>query len=183
MKKIAIMLLAALMLFAFVACDNTGDEPNADWDIDARLAQPKDTNNANKNHEQVESVAYAEGTITVTGDLAKMTAVKSEDPAQEGATKKFVGILVSTGVEDIKTVKYNGTAFVDQDITDRDNVLGVDGEGKTSAAAKDEFVLWIDADAVKAADKTFTIERDGAEKATVTVKFVDKAATETGAEG
>ena len=27
MKKIAIMLLAALMLFAFVACDNTGDEP------------------------------------------------------------------------------------------------------------------------------------------------------------
>ena len=27
MKKIAIMLLAALMLFAFVACDNTTDEP------------------------------------------------------------------------------------------------------------------------------------------------------------
>ena len=181
MKKIAIMLLAALMLFAFVACDNTGDEPNADWDIDARLAQPKDTNNANKNHEQVESVAYAEGTITVTGDLAKMTAVKSEDPAQEGATKKFVGILVSTGVEDIKTVKYNGTAFGDQDITDRDNVVGTD-EAKT-AAAKDEFVLWIDAEAVEKTAKTFTLEREGAEKATVTVKFVDKAATETGAEG
>ena len=179
MKKIAIMLLAALMLFAFVACDNTGDDPNADWDIDARLAQPKDTENANKNHEQVESVAYAEGTITVTGDLAKMTEVASD--AGKGSAK-WVGILISTGVEDIKTVKYNGTAFGDQDITDRNNVVGVDGEDKTSAAADDEFVLWIDADAVKAADKTFTLERDGADKATVTVKFVDKAATEAGAQ-
>ena len=180
MKKIAIMLLAALMLFAFVACDNTGDEPNADWDIDARLAQPKDEGNANKNHEQVESVAYAEGTITVTGDLAKMTDVASD--AGKGS-EKWVGILVSTGVDDIKTVKYNEKAFGDQDITDRDNVLGVDGEGKTSAAAKDEFVLWIDAEAVEKTAKTFTLEREGAEKATVTVKFVDKAATETGAEG
>ena len=178
MKKIAIMLLAALMLFAFVACDNTGDEPNADWDIDARLAQPKDTENVNTNHKYVESVAYAEGTITVTGDLSKMTDVESD--AGKGS-EKWVGILVSTGVEDIKTVKYNGTAFGDQDITDRNNVVGTD-EAKT-AAADDEFVLWIDADAVKAADKTFTLERDGAEKATVTVKFVDKAATETGAEG
>ena len=39
MKKIAIMLLAALMLFAFVACDNTTEEPKASEVVSAITAE------------------------------------------------------------------------------------------------------------------------------------------------
>ena len=79
-------------------------------------------------------------TIAIKADEDKMTAFTSTDSTQ--AEKKDVHwfpILISTGITDIKNVYYGSSKLTDNDITERDQMIGVDG----LEPASDEFVLWL----------------------------------------
>lgn len=79
-------------------------------------------------------------TIAIEADEDKMTAFTSTDSTQ--AEKKDVHwfpILISTGITDIKNVYYGSSKLTDNDITERDQMIGVDG----LEPASDEFVLWL----------------------------------------
>ncbi len=171
MKKISIMLLAALMLFAFVACDNTEDKPGDDWNIGVRIAKHKGiddkTFDDHGNLEDVKSATYEDGVITVTADVKNMVAYKSSDPNQDDDDYKWYALLISTGVSDDDTLKVQGVSL-DDARSDIATYTAKDG----SAPKADEFVLWAKAET----EGKLTLEREGASKLTITVKTVQSDA-------
>ena len=87
MKKIAIMLLAALMLFAFVACDDNNDDVKEE---PVKLAEVQFGDAAFSNPSGVGLTSTDGKNFTVTGTLGKMTqeqanafeTLKKDEPAK-----------------------------------------------------------------------------------------------------
>lgn len=86
--------------------------------------------------------------VDVRANLSKMMAYQSDNSAQ--GSGKWVGLLFDTGVSDITTLKYNGTALTAADVAEAALVGGSAGM----------FVLWIKADEVAETPKVFTITGD-----------------------
>lgn len=79
-------------------------------------------------------------TIAIKADEANMDSFKSSDETQgELGNKYWFPILISTGITDITKVYYEGIALTSNDITERNQMIGVDG----LEPASDEFVLWL----------------------------------------
>ena len=79
-------------------------------------------------------------TIAIEADEAEMTAFTSTDDEQSlKGDKHWFPILISTGITDITKVYYEGIALTSNDITERNQMIGVDG----LEPASDEFVLWL----------------------------------------
>ena len=137
------------------------------WDVTARKAKHA-TAAIPDNSEQI-SVSVKDDVITITADTSKMEAFVSTDSEQaKKGNQKWFALLIGTGVDDIKTVEYNGTALTAADETERDQMTGSD----SSKAEKDEFVLWM---YPENAERTFTLSSEGADDKVVTVEFEDKA--------
>ncbi len=101
--------------------------------------------------------------IAVSGKLSDLQSYASSN--QEQGTAKWVGILVDTGTDDITGVKYNGSLFTADDVT----------EASSLGAGAGKFVLWIKADVVVSTPKTFTLSAEGKNVVEYTVTFTDVA--------
>ncbi len=114
-----------------------------EWDITVRVAKVLSEDLKYKpNWEDVEKeIKYDESTSTYTVTINKNDMDEYDSDDSEQKSGKWFALLIGTGVDDIKKLKYNGTQLDDSDIADRDAVTGVDDK----ASEKDEFVLWLDA--------------------------------------
>ena len=100
MKKIAIMLLAALMLFAFVACDNTTDKPEDNAITLSSVTFGEGDSAVTFKNDSDTKLATEDGVnYTVTGKLAKMDATQAKtfgSTWNEGS--QFVGLDIKFGI-------------------------------------------------------------------------------------
>ena len=145
------------------------------WDISVRLAKHNEKNGFN-DHDNYRFVDpkiekdSAGGAYVVKADLDRLVTYTSTNKDQgEG---KWIALLIGTGASDIKKVSYGETPFNDNDISERNDMLGSDD----TAAASDEFVLWLKADVVKDDPKGFTLSYlgdDEVEAQEVTIKIED----------
>ena len=102
--------------------------------------------------------------VTVAGGVDSLNEWTSTDPGQATfGDKPWIALDIDTGLDSIIGVKYGDYALTEDDVADAD-AWGV-GEG--------HFILWIKADDVKAAPKTFTLSADGKEDITVTITVAD----------
>ena len=144
------------------------------WDISVRLAKHNEQNgfNDHDNYRFVDSEIKKDsaGAYVVRADLDRLVTYTSTNKEQgEG---KWIALLIGTGASDIKTVSYGENPFTDTDISERSDMLGSDD----TAAASDEFVLWLKADDVKNTAKEFTLSYPGddeIEDQKVTIKIED----------
>ena len=146
------------------------------WDISVRLAKHNEQNgfNDHDNYRFVDPKIEKDsaGAYVVKADLDRLVTYTSTNKEQgEG---KWIALLIGTGASDIKKVSYGENPFTDNDISERNDMLGSDD----TAAASDEFVLWLKADVVKDAPKGFTLSYlgdDEVEAQQVTIKIEDWA--------
>ena len=144
------------------------------WDISVRLAKHNEQNgfNDHDNYRFVDSKIEKDSAgayYVVKADLDRLVTYTSTNKDQgEG---KWIALLIGTGASDIKTVSYEGTPFNDNDINERNDMLGSDG----TAVASDEFVLWLKA-GEEETTKEFTLSYPGddeVEAQKVTIKIED----------
>ena len=180
MKNALRLFVGLIAILMMVACqpDYTGAliggnpnpvTPSGDtftWDISARLA--KHSRGAAEDHDnwkEVESVTYANGTISIVANVEGLASYASSNEAQ--GPGQWIGILVGTGESDITKVSYEGTPLKQTDIDERNDMKGIDG----SDAADDEFILWLKAE--EANGTSFTLSHEGASDVTVNVVLTD----------
>ena len=179
MKKVLVALLALAMVFTFASCNNNGKAPYEDWSgVGVKIAkhdasdgfEPSgEFNEGNVN--QIEEASYSEGVITVKADVNAMKAYLSSDSGQNDQTYKWFALAISVGKDlvDDETLKIQGTASLADARSDISKYT--DNEGNNLAA--DEFVLWCKAEK----QGTLTLEREGAEKLTITINVEDTGST------
>ena len=142
------------------------EEVPFEWDITARLA--KHSRGAAEDHdnwEHIQSLEYKNGTISIVADVDAMEVYTSSNPSQGDG--KWLAVLVGTGEDDITKVTYKTVQLTEQDITDRNDMLGADG----SKAESDEFVIWYKAEELAEKGAEFTLSHDGVEDETVKVEL------------
>ena len=100
MKKISIMLLAALMLFAFVACDNTTDEPEDNAIKLSSVTYGEGESAVTFENDSDTKLATEDGVnYTVTGTLAEMNADQAKAFGETwNAGSQFVGLDIKFGI-------------------------------------------------------------------------------------
>ena len=113
------------------------------------------------NHSTVTAVTYEDGVFTLTADTEAMVSFESSNPHQ--GSHKWVGILITTGLSDILTTKYNEYQLQAVDVTEAKAVGGGDGD----------FILWLKCDEVIQTPKVFTLTSPGYESKIFTVVIVE----------
>lgn len=103
-----------------------------------------------------------EMTVSISGGVDNLNQWASSNPSQ--GTGAWIALDMATGTDDITEVKYNGSLLEDADVAEAD-LWGFN---------KGHFVLWIKANVVKTAPKTFTLGGEGETK-TFAIKVVDAA--------
>ena len=151
--KTLLVFLTSIMLLA--ACNPEVDEPT--WDLTVRAAKHSDGATVDYNNwEHIKDIQVSDNNIdiTVTSGMEKFI---STDPDQNGADYSWFAVLIGTGF-DITEVRYEGTLLDEDDVADRDAMLGTDN----SPAASDEFVLWLKTeDFADGEPKEITLSRSG----------------------
>ena len=156
-KTIFVTLLAAMMLFAFTACN---DNPSSGWNIGARKAVVEaiegDTDKTVAYAANLEktTVEVKNNVIVISADIEALTTCNSSNTTEQGkGPAKWVGVLINTGLSSIVDAKVNGTALTEADAT----------EAKSVGANDSEFVLWVRADKYESDyPRTFTLaDKDG----------------------
>ena len=107
---------------------------------------------ANQNAITVNNLGNNEYGIAVTGTL---NSFASTNPGQ--GIGQWIGLVVDTGEDDIKKVKYNGVAFTENDVIEA-ATLGIDA-GK--------FVWWIKAETLP---KQIVLTTDGKAETIIKIK-------------
>lgn len=173
-KRIIIPVLAALAVaMAFTACEPENNVTPYEWDVTARLAKHSDGETADHgNWEAVGSVEISGNVISIEADESRMEEYLSTDPGQQDKAHKWFAILIGTGEDDIKKVTYNGNPLTEKDVSERNDMLGKDG----SAAASDEFVLWLTTE--NANGYRFILGHENAESLPVSIIYRNTAAPE-----
>ena len=107
MKKISIMLLAALMLFAFVACDNTGNEPEVSDVAAAMTGEFSQTGVTDKI-----TISEIQENLTIAKDGKVSGTLKEYDIADEWGyvegDKYFAAIKLTVTLEDDEMIFTEG---------------------------------------------------------------------------
>ena len=183
-KTIFVTLLAAMMLFAFTACN---DSPDVGYQVGARgvtitVAENEGEikNDAElKNNAEKAQISCVGNVITITADKADLKECLSDNTAQNGSGNNekhlWVGVLIDTKLESIVDAKLteNGTpATLAQ--TDADEAKGVGGNAS-------EFVLWVKADDMTAYPRTIQLaDKEGKflTAFSVVLNITDSAAAE-----
>lgn len=99
--------------------------------------------------------------IKIAGGVDSLEEWESTDPGQAGKDHKWLALDIDTGVDDITTVKYNGSALTSQDVAD----------ATAWGLPAGHFILWIKADEVYITPKVFTLgEGDSSKTITITVE-------------
>lgn len=173
-KRIIIPVLAALAVaMAFTACEPENNVTPYEWDVTARLAKHSDGETADHgNWEAVGSVEISGNVISIEADESRMEEYLSTDPEQQDKAHKWFAILIGTGEDDIKKVTYNGNPLTEKDVSERNDMLGKDG----SAAASDEFVLWLTTE--NANGYRFILGHENAESLPVSIIYRNTAEPE-----
>lgn len=114
-------------------------------DIAVKLCNAASGSDLETNHSAVTALTYEDGVFTLTADSEAMTSFESGNPQQ--GSHKWVGILITTGLSDILTTKYNGYQLQAVDVTEAKAVGGGDGD----------FILWLKCDEVLLTPKVFTL--------------------------
>lgn len=151
--------------------DNTVTVPptSTEWDISARLAKHSRGASEDYDNWKYVTVDYSNGVANVEIALSDMAKFTSSDPTQaEKGDKPWFAVLIGTGIDDITTVSFNGSILPEEEISNRNDMVGYDD----TAANDDEFVLWLCADdMIGAKTKTYTLSRDGADDVELTFNF------------
>jgi len=144
------------------------------WNIAVRLAPSLTDAIAAANNGKA-SVAFEDGMITITADVAELEESTSSNPAQ--GTHKWIGLGIGTGLSSVALAKYNGQPLTAEDGAEAASV-GLDQDG--------EFVLYVRAEELVETPKVITLDADGYPEATITIRVVtpdeENPADETDAE-
>ena len=149
MKKIAIMLLAALMLFAFVACDNTTGEPTVSDVAEAMTGKFTQTGVDNEItiSDIQENLTIAEDG-TVSGTLREY-AINEAWGYNEAEDKYFAAIELTVTLDDGEKIFTEGGKYENTTgSTDKTCLVCVDSEDET----KQEITFKVGTEAVSAED-------------------------------
>ena len=133
------------------------------WNVTAGLAPTPTEDVLVANKEKVQSVTLADGVINVIVDVDALTESASSDPNQ--GTHKWVALEIGTGISDITSVKYNGAALTDQDVSD----------AQATGCTAGSFVLYIRAEEVIEVPKTITLWADGYGETSLTIQVAAPA--------
>ena len=134
--------------------------PDAFSGISVKLCNTASGSTLETNHSAVTAVTYEDGVFTLTADTEAMVSFESSNPQQ--GSHKWVGILISTGLSDILTTKYNEYQLQAVDVTEAKAVGGGDGD----------LILWLKCDEVIQTPKVFTLTSPGYENKIFTVVIV-----------
>ena len=124
------------------------------------------------------TVSLSGTTITVSGVLDDMESFASSNPSQ--GSGKWVGILITTNQASITSLYYksdNASYATYSQLTQAD----IDEAVQMGASGTSTFILWIKAEEVASADKTFSLASDasGTGEVSYTVEFVDQVNVST----
>lgn len=104
------------------------------------------------------------GSYVISGDIDSLTAYSIE-----GTSKKWIGVLVSTGTEDVTTVTMNSSPLGSDDVALAEECGGQAGD----------FVLWLDAEAISENPQVVALRTSAA---TADISFSFENATDNGTE-
>lgn len=180
MKKLCVILLSAMVVFGFTACNNSTSEP---WTIGVRLAKVGDNTAFQGNNEAIkDSYTFSENTLTITinddMELVPETSDADNGGVISGTTLKSEGAWVAflfDAEADSDKVLFNNAAL-GADNEEASITQALDGSVRTDT----EFVQWInlsDSDTYGGNGRTVTIY-NGTNTATVTIKVVDNTTAE-----
>ena len=104
--------------------------------------------------------------VTISGGVDSLNEWTSTDAGQASlGNQPWIALDIDTGLDDITQLKYNGSQLTASDVADA-AAWGL-GDG--------HIILWIRANAVKAAAKTITLSGDEVESVTITISVADAA--------
>ena len=136
-------------------------KPDTFSGISVKLCNTASGSTLETNHSTVTAVTYEDGVFTLTADTEAMVSFESANPQQ--GSHKWVGILITTGLSDILTTKYNEYQLQAVDVTEAKAVGGGDGD----------LILWLKCDEVIQTPKVFTLTSPGYESKIYTVVIVE----------
>ena len=113
------------------------------------------------NQSKVTAITIEDGVITVAAPVSELIAFPSSNLAQ--GTHKLIGMLITTGLADITSVKYNGFQLTAADATEATTVGGSAGD----------IVMWLKCDEIINMPKVFTLWASGYPEATFTVVIAE----------
>lgn len=110
------------------------------------------------------TVALADNVITITADVDELNESTSSNPSQ--GTHKWIGLGIGTGLSSVTLAKYNGYQLSADDEKEAKSV-GLDEDG--------EFVLYVRAEELAQTPKEITLDADGYDQATISIRVVAPA--------
>jgi hypothetical protein len=135
--------------------------PDTFSDISVKLCNAASGSDLETNHSTVSATSYNAGVFTLTADTEAMVSFESANPQQ--GSHKWLGILITTGLTDIKSAQYNGYPLTEADVSEAASVGGIDGD----------LILWLKCDEVIQTPKVFTLTSPGYENKIFTVVIVE----------
>lgn len=117
--------------------------------ISVKLCNTASGSTLETNHSAVAAVTYEDGVFTLTADTEAMVSFESANPQQ--GSHKWVGILITTGLTDIKSAQYNSHPLTEADISEAASVGGTTGD----------IVMWLKCEEIEITPKEFTLSAPG----------------------
>ena len=134
------------------------------WNVSVSKISTPSGDDLIANQSKVTGIAIENNIITVSVLVKDLVAFPSSNPAQ--GTHKWVGMLITTGLADITTVKYNGSQLTAADATEAATVGGSAGD----------IVMWLKCDEIVNIPKAFTLWSTGYPEETFTVVITEPVA-------
>ncbi|NLT58258.1 MAG: S-layer homology domain-containing protein [Clostridiales bacterium] len=136
--------------------------------VDKLGTAPDDVNKEDSQANQdAVTVSKSGNTVTVSAVLSQLKAFNSTNPDQ--GIHKWVGLVVDTGESSILGVYYGEYEFIQADVD----------EAATVEVGAGKFVLWVKADELAGANKTFKLSKANRTSVTITLQFQDPTAVGT----
>lgn len=101
------------------------------------------------NQSKVSDISIEAGIITVVVDVDELVAFPSSNPQQ--GTHKWIGMEITTGLQDITAIKYNGTQLTTADVD----------EATAVGSSAGDIVMWLKCDEIIENPKVFTLWASG----------------------
>lgn len=102
------------------------------------------------NQSKVSDISIEAGIITVVVvDVDELVAFPSSNPQQ--GTHKWIGMEITTGLQDITAIKYNGTQLTTDDVD----------EATAVGSSAGDIVMWLKCDEIIENPKVFTLWASG----------------------